>query len=137
MAGAGEGWRAMLRSGLGRVRGLGSARDGVHQWWMQRMSAVALAPLTLWFAFSVALLRGASQAEVQAWIGTPYVAVLLLMLVVATFLHFAMGVQTVIEDYVHDGVANLVLMVVNKWACTLLGLASVLAILRIALRNTV
>lgn len=124
--------RSMMRSGLGRVRGLGSARDGVHHWWMQRMSAAALVPLTLWFVFSVALLRGASQVEVQAWIATPYVTVLLLVMVVATFLHLAMGVQTVIEDYVRDGVWKLLALLVNKWACTLLGLAAVLAILRIA-----
>jgi succinate dehydrogenase / fumarate reductase membrane anchor subunit len=125
--------RASMRSGLGRVRGLGSARDGVSHWWMQRLAAVALVPLTLWFVFSVATLRGASQADVQAWIASPFVTVLLLLVVVATFLHLAMGLQTVIEDYIRDGVVKLAVLLAVKWACVLLGLASVLAILRIAI----
>jgi succinate dehydrogenase / fumarate reductase membrane anchor subunit len=125
--------RASLRSGLGRVRGLGSARDGVSHWWMQRLAAVALVPLSVWFVFSVATLRGASQAEVQAWIASPFVTVLLLLVVVATFIHLAMGLQTVIEDYIRDGVVKLASLLAAKWACTLLGLASVLAILRIAI----
>jgi len=125
--------RTSLRSGLGRVRGLGSARDGVSHWWVQRMTAVALVPLSLWLVFSVALLRGASQPEVQAWIATPFVTVLLLLVVVATFLHLAMGLQTVIEDYIRDGVAKITALLAVKWACVLLGLASVLAILRIAI----
>ena len=122
-----------MRSGLGRVRGLGSARDGVSHWWMQRLAAVALVPLSLWFVFSVAALRGASQADVQAWIAAPLVTVLLLLVVVATFLHLAMGLQTVIEDYIRDGVAKVAALLVVKWACVLFGLASVLAILRIAI----
>jgi succinate dehydrogenase / fumarate reductase membrane anchor subunit len=122
-----------MRSGLGRVRGLGSARDGVSHWWMQRLAAVALVPLSLWFVFSVAALRGASQADVQAWIASPFVTVLLLLVVVATFLHLAMGLQTVIEDYIRDGVAKVAALLVVKWACVLFGLASVLAILRIAI----
>ena len=122
-----------MRSGLGRVRGLGSARDGVSHWWMQRLAAVALVPLSLWFVFSVAALRGASQADVQAWIASPFVTVLLLLVVVATFLHLAMGLQTVIEDYIRDGVAKVAALLAVKWACVLFGLASVLAILRIAI----
>ena len=125
--------RTSMRSGLGRVRGLGSARDGVSHWWMQRLAAVALVPLSLWFVFSVAALRGASQADVQAWIAAPFVTVLLLLVVVATFLHLAMGLQTVIEDYIRDGVAKVAALLVVKWACVLFGLASVLAILRIAI----
>jgi len=122
-----------MRSGLDRVRGLGSARDGVSHWWMQRLAAVALVPLSLWFVFSVAALRGASQADVQAWIAAPFVTVLLLLVVVATFLHLAMGLQTVIEDYIRDGVAKVAALLAVKWVCVLLGLASVLAILRIAI----
>lgn len=122
-----------MRSILGQVRGLGSAHDGVQHWWMQRMTAAALVPLSLWFVVSIALLRGASQAEVQGWIATPYVSVLLLVLVTVTFVHLSMGLQTVIEDYVR-GVAKIVWLVACKWACVLLGFAAALAILRIALR---
>lgn len=125
--------RTRLQSGLGRVRGLGSARDGVSHWWTQRLAAVALVPLSLWVVLSVAGLRGASQAEVQAWIATPHVTMLLLLVVVATFLHLAMGLQAVIEDYIRDGVLKLIALLVSKWSCTLLGLASILAILRIAI----
>lgn len=125
--------RASLRTGLGRVRGLGSARDGVSHWWMQRLAAVTLVPLTVWVVFSMASLAGASQAAVQAWIATPWVTVLLVVLVVATFLHLAMGLQTVIEDYIRNEVAKIAALMLAKALCTLLCIAGVLAILRIAL----
>src|ERR1039457_2357913 len=90
----------MLRSPLGRARGLGSARAGSKQWWAQCVTAIALVPLTLWFIWSVIRLAGASQADVQDWLSSPVRLALLLALIAATFHHLQLGLQVVIEDYV-------------------------------------
>ncbi|MCC7282372.1 MAG: succinate dehydrogenase, hydrophobic membrane anchor protein [Acetobacteraceae bacterium] len=122
-----------LRSALGRVRGLGSAHAGVAHWVAQRLTAVALLPLTLWFVVSIVGMLGASQAEVRAWIASPLASVLLLLLVAATFHHLSLGLQVVIEDYVHHEEAKLAAQIAQKFACVLLGVAGCLSILRIAL----
>ena len=89
-----------LRSPLARAIGLGSAKEGVRHWWAQRISALALVPLALWFVASVVELAGADRALVVAWVHQPLAAMLLVLLVVATFYHGALGLQVVIEDYV-------------------------------------
>ena len=121
-----------LRSPLGRVRGLGSAKSGVHHWWLQRLSSAALLPLTLWFVFSAAALAGASHAETVAWIGRPWNAVLLLVTIAIGFHHTASGLQVIIEDYANVEWVKLVLIQGEKAICVLLALASALAVLRIA-----
>jgi succinate dehydrogenase / fumarate reductase membrane anchor subunit len=80
-----------LRTPLGRVRGLGSARGGTHHWWMQRVTSVALLPLTIWFVFAMVGLAGATYVETLLWIARPLNAVLLLALVGLTFHHTASG----------------------------------------------
>src|SRR6202011_5184424 len=89
----------MLRSPLGRARGLGSARAGSKHWWAQRLSSVALVPLTLWFIWSIMHLTTASQADIVDWLGSPVRLALLLALIAATFHHLQLGLQVVIEDY--------------------------------------
>jgi succinate dehydrogenase / fumarate reductase, membrane anchor subunit len=121
-----------LRSPLGRVRGLGSAKSGVHHWWMQRVSSAALLPLTLWFVFSAAGLAGATHAEAVAWIGRPLNAVLLLVTIGISFQHTASGVQVIIEDYANSEAVKVVSILAVKAICVLLALASALAVLRIA-----
>jgi succinate dehydrogenase / fumarate reductase membrane anchor subunit len=121
-----------LRSPLGRVRGLGSAKSGVHHWWMQRVSSAALLPLTLWFVFSAAGLAGATHAEAVAWIGRPLNAVLLLVTIGISFQHTASGIQVIIEDYANSEAAKVVSILAVKAICVLLALASALAVLRIA-----
>lgn len=91
-----------LRTDLGKVRGLGSAKTGTRHWWLQRVSAVALMPLLIWFIASLVSHAAVSHAVVTAWIAQPLVAVILSLLVVAAFFHARLGVQVVIEDYVHD-----------------------------------
>ncbi len=91
----------ILRSQLGRVRGLGAARAGSGHWWMQRLTSIALVPLTLWFICAVIRLEGASRADVAAWLHAPVPLVLMLCLIVATFWHLELGLRVVIEDYVH------------------------------------
>ena len=118
-----------LRSPLGRVRGLGSAKDGTSHWWAQRLTALALIPLTVWFVISVIALTGADYYAMVAWAGSPLVAGLLILLIVATFYHGALGLQVVIEDYVHHEMTKLALLLFVKAAALVLALAGVLSVL--------
>ena len=90
-----------LRSPIGRARGLGSAKEGTGHWWHQRVSAVALLALTAWFVISLILLTGADWATASDWLSNKVNAGLMLLLIVFTFYHLKLGLQVVIEDYVH------------------------------------
>jgi succinate dehydrogenase / fumarate reductase membrane anchor subunit len=121
------------RSPLGHARGLGSAKDGVHHFWVQRVSAVALVPLTLWFVFSLAIFVRADYASVEHWVGSPMVAVTLVLFILSALYHSALGVQVVIEDYVsHEG-TKLVSMLLMKFAHAVIAAAAVFAVLKVAL----
>jgi succinate dehydrogenase / fumarate reductase, membrane anchor subunit len=122
-----------MRSPLGRVAGLGSAKEGVEHWWRQRLTSVALVPLSLWFAASVIAHIGSGHAEFQAWLRAPVPAILMILLIGATFYHAALGVQVVIEDYVHGEGTKLAALVILRLACFLLAVAGIFAVLRIAL----
>lgn len=122
-----------LRTPIGRARGLGSAKEGVHHWWMQRLSAVALIPLTLWFVASIVAMAGADHAAFAAWISNPIVAILMILLVTATFYHAQLGMQVVYEDYIHTHLLKIAADVGTKLAATILALGAVFAILKIAL----
>jgi len=91
----------VMRSQLGIVRGLGSAKSGVHHWWVERITALALVPLSLWFIYVVLALKGLPQPAMKLWAGQPINTVLLISLVVLGFHHLQLGLQVVIEDYVH------------------------------------
>ncbi|MEE2689181.1 MAG: succinate dehydrogenase, hydrophobic membrane anchor protein [Pseudomonadota bacterium] len=121
-----------LQSPLGRVRGLGSAKDGTHHWWMQRVTAVALVPLALWFAVAIIKMTGASHGEAIAWVQSPFNAIMLLLLIVATFHHMQLGLQVVIEDYVHREGTKVVLILTEKLASFTLAVAAGFAVLKIA-----
>ncbi len=121
-----------LRTPLGRVRGLGSAKEGVGHWWAQRVTALALVPLSIWFVASVISLAGADHAAVVSWLGSPVVTVLMLLLLAATFYHAALGLQVVIEDYVHDEAVKIAGILIVKALCLVLGLAGAIAVLKIA-----
>jgi succinate dehydrogenase / fumarate reductase membrane anchor subunit len=125
--------RRTMRSGLGRVRGLGSAKEGVNHWWVQRVTAAALVPLTLWFVASVILLAGADHATVSAWIARPINTVLLLCLLGATFWHASLGLQVVIEDYIHSERAKLAALLAAKALLVIGALTGIVAVLRVAL----
>lgn len=122
-----------FRSPLGLARGLGSAREGTHHWWMQRVTAVALVPLTLWFVIALMGVVRAEHAEVVAWVAHPFNAVMLIALLFATFYHATLGVQVVIEDYIHDEANKISLLMFIKFAMFLVGAFAILAVLRIAL----
>ena len=132
MAGTGKLAQQTLRSPLGRVRGLGAAKEGAHHWWMQRLTAVALVPLTLWFIASVIVLTGASHGEVARWIAEPHNAVLMLALIGATFWHGALGLQVVIEDYIRSEGTRVAALLAMKAAMALLALFAALAVLKVA-----
>lgn len=123
-----------LRSPLGRVRGLGAAGEGVGHWWAQRLTALALIPLTLWFVGSVVAMTGAGYETVAAWIASPLVAGLLLLLIVATFYHSYLGLQVVIEDYVHHEGRKLALLMLVSAASIVLALIGVLSVLMLLFR---
>jgi len=120
-----------LRSPLARVRGLGSAKEGTGHWWSQRLTALALIPLTLWFTASIAALAGADYETMRAWIGSPLVATLLLLLLAATFYHSYLGLQVVIEDYIHSEGVKIATLLSVKAASIVLGLLSALSVLTI------
>ena len=123
----------MLRSPLGRARGLGSARLGAGHWWMQRVTSAALVPLTLWFAVSVAALTGADYATFTAWVERPFNAVVMLLLIAVGFYHFKIGVDVVIEDYVRAHWLKIGLIVGVGFAVAAVGAASAFAVLKLAL----
>jgi succinate dehydrogenase membrane anchor subunit len=119
------------RTPLSRARGLGSAKQGVHHWWAQRITAVALIPLVAWFAISLIMMSGADYAVVRAWIGSPVVMVLLTLTIVIGLHHGQIGMQEVVEDYVHSEGMKLALIVLLRFTAVFFGLAAIVAILRI------
>jgi succinate dehydrogenase membrane anchor subunit len=123
---------AIMRSELGRVRGLGTARSGVGHWWTQRLTAAALVPLAVWFVISLIAHLGAGQPEMARWAGRPWNSVLLLALLIALFRHLALGLQVVIEDYVHGEGVKLVGVALMKGVLALFWLAASVAVLRLA-----
>jgi succinate dehydrogenase / fumarate reductase membrane anchor subunit len=121
-----------LRSPLGRVRGLGSAREGAAHWWAQRVTAVALVPLLLWFAGHMLLTTQLDYAETVDSLRHPLHAIPLLLLIIAGFHHAQLGLQVVIEDYVHGDGARIAAIMAMKLAAFALGLGCAYAVLKIA-----
>lgn len=119
-----------FRSPLSRARGLGSAKSGVHHWWIQRLTAIALIPLVVWFAISLVMLSGADYAVVRAWIGSPLVMVLLILTIGIGLHHGQLGLQVVWEDYTAGGL-RVVMIVLTKFIAVVFGLGAIVAIMRI------
>jgi len=121
-----------LRSPLGRVLGLGAAKEGVHHWWVQRLTAVALVPLSIWFVVSLLALPSLDHATVIAWMGQSWTALLLIVFVLVVTWHSQLGVRVVVEDYVHGAGAKTLTLVVVGFAHVLIGAAGVFAVLKVA-----
>jgi succinate dehydrogenase / fumarate reductase membrane anchor subunit len=122
-----------LASPLARVRGLGSAKSGTHHWWQQRLTAVALVPLGLWFIWAIIGIDAADHAAVLRWLREP-VTVVLLVLLLATLLHHAqLGIQVVIEDYIEPEWQKIACIVVVKFLAVFAGLAATVALFFVAL----
>jgi succinate dehydrogenase / fumarate reductase membrane anchor subunit len=121
-----------LRSPMGRVLGLGSAKDGTGHWWAQRVSAVALIPLTLWFAISLLTLPALDYGTVRAWLSAPLSSLLAVLLVAVLAYHSYLGITVVIEDYVHSAGSKLLSLLLLRFLHVLVGGAGIFAILRVA-----
>ena len=120
------------RTPLGRVRGLGSAKEGTHHWWAQRVTAIALVPLTVWIVVSILMLAGADRGAIADWLANPVTAGLMVMTILAAFHHGQLGLQVVIEDYVHNEAWKIGLLVFVKLAALLFGGIGIVSVLMLA-----
>lgn len=121
-----------FRTPISQAKGLGSAKEGAHHWWMQRLTAVALVPLTLWFTFAIASRVDAGFEEMHQWISNPWVAAFLLLFFAISYYHGAIGVQVVLEDYVSAEGTRMLINLAVKFMLVVLGTASAIAIITIA-----
>tara|TARA_B110000444_G_scaffold131626_1_gene123606 strand:- start:1456 stop:1836 length:381 start_codon:yes stop_codon:yes gene_type:complete len=121
-----------FQSDLGRVKGLGSSKSGTSHWWAQRVSALALIPLTLWFIYSAIKFIGMDLFAFRAWLNEPGSVLLLSLFLIALFYHMQLGLQVVIEDYVHSEKNKIFLLLSNKFAAALFAISSLVAIIQIA-----
>ena len=121
-----------LRTDLGRARGLGSAKGGTSHWWAQRFTAVGLIPLSLWFIYSAITLVGIDHAGFKIWLNAPGSILLMALFVIALFYHMQLGLQVVIEDYVHNERNKIISLVLNKLGAVLLAVSSIIALIKVA-----
>lgn len=121
------------RTPTARVKGLGSAHEGTGHWLSQRFSAVALVPLTLWLMISLASHLGDTRAEIQQWLSSPLVAIVFTLGLIAAFYHARLGIQVVIEDYIHDKAAKIVSLLGMQFMLLAFGVGAVFAVWKMAL----
>jgi len=121
-----------LRSPLSRVQGLGSAKDGTAHWWAQRVSAVALVPLTLWFALSLLSLPDFDFDTARIWLSVPISAFLAVLLVAVMSYHSYLGTIVIVEDYVSAAGMKVLILMLLRFLYVLCGGAGIFAILRVA-----
>ncbi len=122
-----------LRTPLGRVRGLGSAKSGTHHWWMQKVTAVALIPLTVWFVASMVQMTHATFEVALNWLSSPIPAILMILFVTTGLYHLKLGLQVIIEDYVHGEGAKTIIQMLITFGCILVAVAAVFSILKVAI----
>jgi succinate dehydrogenase / fumarate reductase membrane anchor subunit len=122
-----------LKTPIATVRGLGAAREGLAHWKAQRLTAIANLILVLWFTFSAVALTGAGYAEVRAWLASPVVATLMILLVISAFYHARLGLQVVIEDYVHHHGAKVVAVIALMLVIAALAAACIVSVLQISI----
>jgi len=121
-----------MRTPLRQVRGLGSAKSGTQHFWHQRLTAMANIPLTIGFVVVVASLMGRNHAAVVQILGSPFVAVLMLLFILSATIHMRIGMQVIIEDYVHDDFAKFTLLIANAFFAIVVALTSAFAILKLS-----
>ncbi len=119
-----------FRTPLSRVRGLGSAKDGTEHFWRQRLTAIANVPLIIIFAFILIALNGAGYEQTVAYLSSPWISIILLMVLGAAIYHMKLGMQVIIEDYVHGGMGK-VLLIANTFFCIALAAACGFAVLKL------
>jgi len=121
-----------MKTPLAKVHGLGSAKDGTHHWWVQRLTALANIPLVIFMVVSFVGNAGKGHAEWVAWLKQPLVSVLVILFVANFVYHMRLGLQVVVEDYVHDKGTKVATMVLITFACVLIAALSIFSVLRIA-----
>ncbi len=122
-----------LKSPLSHVRGLGSAKEGVHHWWAQRLTAMALAPLSLWLVYSLLSATDYSYHVIVAWLLNPLNTILMLLFITALYYHAVLGLQVVIEDYIESEWQKIACLILIKFLALLTGLGAAIAVLKIYL----
>lgn len=120
-----------LRSPLGKVLGAGSAKEGVHHWWLQRLTSIALVPLTIWFVVSLLSLPSFEHVTVITWMAQTWTALLLILFILVATWHSQIGVRVVVEDYVHGGAKTLTLVLIT-FIHAFVAAAGVFAVLKVA-----
>lgn len=121
-----------MRTPLGKVRGLGAAREGTGNFWRIRVTSVALIPLSMFVVGWVLSLRGAGLTDVRASLANPLIALAVALFLIISLDHMRLGMKEIIEDYVHDELGRLVLLILNSFFCVLIGAASIFALLKLA-----
>ena len=125
-----------LRSPLGKVLGAGSAKEGVHHWWLQRLTSIALIPLTVWFVVSLLSLSSFDHSAVIAWMSGSWTALFLILFVLVATWHSQLGVRVIVEDYVHGGTKTLTLVLLT-FIHAIVAVAGVFAVLKVAFGGAV
>lgn len=121
-----------LRSPLSTVRGLGSAKEGVHHWWLHRVTAIALVPLSLWFMVTLLThFTSATRVDVADWFANPFAALFMLAFILTLIVHCKLGVQAVIEDYVHKECCKITFLLLTTFASWILALVTLFAIAKL------
>lgn len=120
-----------IRTPLGRARGLGSAHAGTHHWWMQRVTSIALIPLTMWMMACIACLTNDDYGSFIAWVQEPMIAIGIALFVIVSFYHAALGLQVVIEDYVTCKASRIASLLAVQFACFAGAFICLFALLRI------
>ena len=120
-----------LRTPLSAAKGLGSAREGAHHWWMQRLTSLALLPLTLWLAISIVMLPEMDYVSAVAWMQTPVAAIAMSLLVISLFYHVQLGLQVIIEDYV-GGALKIASLIVLNFTCIVMVFVGLYSIIKVS-----
>lgn len=120
-----------MRTQLGRVRGLGSNKNGTHHFWVQRLSGIALVPLVLWLVISGTDMVGADLDTFKAWVSAHYNPLLLILLILTMFHHAQLGLQVIIEDYIHGEAVKFASLIIMKFAVVLMGGSAIFAVIRL------
>jgi len=121
-----------MRTPLARVRGLGSAKEGTDHFWMQRLTAIANIVLTPVLVYSIVTHVGQDHQTVKSFLGSPFIAILMMLFILSGVIHMRLGMQVIIEDYVHSEWQKITLLIANTLFAILIGMTSIFAILKLS-----